>query len=85
MRKLSPLEVHIIDYSNIYDDVEELTNAILELTDKKVVTESLLDALIGRVEDAGQTLADIRSLGFEGTTQEIVCQAYKITDFEERE
>ena len=63
-------KVYLADYAGACDDVEELSNAIIALTDKPTVAFALVDLLIRRAKFAGECWANLQRLNFNGSSQD---------------
>ena len=64
------IRMYLRDYEGAIKDVKELSDAILEFTDKPVAVSALLDSLVSCAKFAGECWANLEQLGFEGTPQE---------------
>lgn len=64
------LRVKLSDYAGACEDVGELIDSIMALTDKKTSAFALLDMLVKRAKDAGGLWVEIQKLGFTGTANQ---------------
>lgn len=71
----SKLKMYLSDYAGACDDVSELSEAIIAMTNKPTVAFALIDLLIQRAKFAGACLANARNIGFEGTPQEALIES----------
>ena len=68
------IQMYLGDYRGAVEDIQELTDAILEFTDKPVAVSVLLDNVISLARFAGESWAKARILGFEGVTQDALLE-----------